>query len=165
MDEVVRFALTPRFALLGGWKANWQIGYNLNTQGYLKVQDNNFELRNIPLGYALNKVMSESYSIKVILPEDSKNTKITVGNNVVDMKNVEKSLSFGYLDFSGRPVYTVKGLNGIFEKKQIKVQYNYEATGIFKKPFYIFGAISSLLMLVVIVKRLNFSAFEEHSKP
>ena len=31
----VKFALVPRFSLLGQWKANWEIGYNLPTKGFL----------------------------------------------------------------------------------------------------------------------------------
>ena len=30
-NQFVKFALVPRYALLGGWKANWEIGYNLDT--------------------------------------------------------------------------------------------------------------------------------------
>ena len=70
---MVRVGFVPRFALLGGWKSNWEIGYNLNTDGYLKVDKNHFQLGKIPLGYALSKIMAESYSIKVILPEGCTN--------------------------------------------------------------------------------------------
>ena len=30
-SKLVRVSLNPRFSLLGGWKSNWQIGYNFNT--------------------------------------------------------------------------------------------------------------------------------------
>lgn len=39
----------PRYALLGGWKANWEIGYNLNTKGILKHDQNQFELNKIAI--------------------------------------------------------------------------------------------------------------------
>lgn len=28
---IVKVGFAPRYALLGGWKANWEIGYNLKT--------------------------------------------------------------------------------------------------------------------------------------
>ncbi|MCB0369378.1 MAG: hypothetical protein KDD45_07970 [Bdellovibrionales bacterium] len=48
-SNTVRMSLMPRFALLGGWKSNWQIGYNFNTDGHLFHTANKFELRNIKL--------------------------------------------------------------------------------------------------------------------
>jgi hypothetical protein len=66
--RAVHVALTPRFALLGGWKCNWQIGYNFNTEGHLFHDGNKFELRNLKLEYALEKIPAEDYTIKIILP-------------------------------------------------------------------------------------------------
>ena len=154
----------PRYALLGGWKANWEIGYNLNTEGFLRVDENHFELSKIPLGYALDKVLTERYSIKVVLPEDCKNTQIYIGGNQVDMKSLENGVSFGYLDFTGRPTFKVNDLKGSFENKKLTVTYDQDPFAILKKPFCLFGAIFSVLILIIVVKRLNFSAFEEHSK-
>ncbi len=34
-SKIVRVSLNPRFSLLGGWKSNWQIGYNFNTETHL----------------------------------------------------------------------------------------------------------------------------------
>ena len=76
------------------------------------------------------------------------------------MKNVIRGVSFGYLDFTGRPTFTVDNLKGLLKDHKLRVTYNYEYVSIFKKPLLIFGAIFSILVLVVIVKRLNMSAFE-----
>lgn len=46
---VVRAAFSPRYALLGGWKANWEIGYNLQSGDFLKHYGNKFELEKIPI--------------------------------------------------------------------------------------------------------------------
>lgn len=53
-NAVVKLGLAPRYALLGGWKANWEIGYNLNTQGFLSHDGNKFELNKIPIEFALS---------------------------------------------------------------------------------------------------------------
>jgi len=34
-DNVVKLNIEPRFPILGGWKSNWYLGYNLNTSRYL----------------------------------------------------------------------------------------------------------------------------------
>jgi oligosaccharyltransferase complex subunit alpha (ribophorin I) len=76
----VVFALAPRYGLLGGWKANWEIGYNLNSKGYLYNEGNKFQLDNINLEYTLEKVLTENYSFKIILPEGATGIKVKIGN-------------------------------------------------------------------------------------
>lgn len=44
------------------------------------------------------------------------------------------------------------------------VTYEQNVIDLVKKPLYLFGTIFCVLSLIVVVKRLNFSAFEEHSK-
>jgi oligosaccharyltransferase complex subunit alpha (ribophorin I) len=56
--NAVHVTISPRFALLGGWKSNWQLGYNLNTLGHLFHTGNKFELKNIKLEYALEKIQT-----------------------------------------------------------------------------------------------------------
>lgn len=74
----------PRFSLLGGWKSNWEIGYNLNTQGHLFHSGSNFELRNLRLEYALERVLTEKFVIKIVLPDGAQNVKITIGGKQYD---------------------------------------------------------------------------------
>ena len=57
-NEVVAFQLAPRYALLGGWRVNYEIGYNLNTQGYLTHDGNNFHLSKIPVEYAFAQILT-----------------------------------------------------------------------------------------------------------
>ena len=80
------------------------------------------------------------------------------------MNIVERDVSFGYLDFEGRPTYKIDDMRGIFDGQQITVTYDQNTIALLKKPLYVFATIFSMLMLIIIVKRLNFSAFEEHSK-
>lgn len=54
----VRFALVPRFSLLGGWKSNWEIGYNLDIKGFVKNDENQFSLNQIPIEYAFYTVLA-----------------------------------------------------------------------------------------------------------
>ena len=152
--------MQPRFALLGGWKSNFEIGYNLNTKGFLKHDGSSFELKNIPIEYVFGQILTEKYTIRVILPEGSKNTKLSIDGIDVDMDKVQTGISFGYLDFVGRTTNTIPDLRGIFTDKKLHVLYNLEPSAIFSKPLKIFGAIFSVLIVIVILKRLNLSAFE-----
>ena len=123
-NNEVQFAMQPRFALLGGWKSNFEIGYNLNTQGFLKHDGSKFELKNIPIEYAFSQILTEKYIVTVILPEGSKETKLSIDGINVNMDKVQTGVNFGYLDFSGRTTYTIPDLRGIFTNRKLHVTYN-----------------------------------------
>jgi len=87
-SKSVHVALQPRFSLLGGWKSNWQLAYNFNSNGLLFHDGNQFELRNIKLEYALEKIIAEEYTIKLILPHGAENVRIRIGGKDYDMSLV-----------------------------------------------------------------------------
>lgn len=59
--KLVRVDFTPRYGLLGGWKCNWEIGYNLPLKGFLFHDNDNFELRNVSFGYDLERIVGTSF--------------------------------------------------------------------------------------------------------
>ena len=97
----------PRFSLLGGWKSNWQLGYNINTNGHLYHTGSQYELRDVRLEYALERINSEKFTIKVILPDGASNVRIKIGNKLYDSSSLEVTRTEGYLDFTGRPTYII----------------------------------------------------------
>lgn len=105
--------------------------------------------------------MAEKYTIKLILPEGASNTQLFVGDKPVNANEVSKGVSFGYLDYTGRPTFTVENLRGNFKNQMLKVNYDLDTSSILKKPLIVFGAIFSILVLLIVVKRLNMSAFED----
>jgi hypothetical protein len=70
-------------------------------------EKNHFETRKLKSMYAFSNILTEKYSIKVILPEGSKQAKIRIGSDIIDVESLEKGLSFSYLDFEGRPSFEV----------------------------------------------------------
>ena len=77
-------SMMPRFALLGGWKSNWRIGYNLYTKGNLFHDGDKYVLRNIKLEYALERILSEEFVVKVVLPEGAENVQIKIDGQTYD---------------------------------------------------------------------------------
>lgn len=86
--------------------------------------------------------------------------KLFIGGNMIEANKITKGTSFGYLDFAGRPTFTVDNLRGNFKDQKLKVAYDFAQLSILKKPLLVFGAIFTILSLAIIVKRLNMSAFE-----
>lgn len=155
----VHVALQPRFALLGGWKSNWQIGYNFKTDGHLFIEGNKFELKNIKLEYALEKILAENFQIKLVLPHGAENVKIRIGDHDYDMSLVEKTTSEGYLDFSGRPTFIIDNFVGSAKDKYLEVSYDFEAST-YEKPISLFVIVLGFLLFAIFIKRFKLEAFE-----
>jgi hypothetical protein len=107
--------------------------------------------------------LAEDYTIKIILPEGTVNPQIYIGDKAVDMSTVQKELSFGILDFEGRPTYILNHQGGVLKDKLVRVSYKYNSSSSYKKPFIIFVAVFSLLCLSIFFKRFTLQAFS-HSK-
>lgn len=78
----------PRFSLLGGWKSNWQLGYNMNTNDHLFHTGSSYQLRNVRLEYALERIDTEKFTIKIVLPDGAQNVKVRVGNKEYDSSSL-----------------------------------------------------------------------------
>jgi oligosaccharyltransferase complex subunit alpha (ribophorin I) len=42
-NKIVKLEITPRFAIFGGWKSNWYLGWNLPVHHYLYTDEKNPE--------------------------------------------------------------------------------------------------------------------------
>lgn len=111
--------------MVGGWKSNWELGYNFNTKSHLFHDGNKYSLRNIKLEYALERILTEQFIIKLILPEGAHNVKISIGGHTYDESSLEVTNSEGYLDFNGRPTFIIPNYHGITEGKNIEVTYDF----------------------------------------
>jgi oligosaccharyltransferase complex subunit alpha (ribophorin I) len=158
-SDVVRVSLMPRFALLGGWKSNWELGYNFNTKGLLFHSGDHYEIRNLKLEYALERILPEQFKVKVVLPEGAQNVEIRIGGQVYP--NLEVTRSTGYFDFNGRPTYVIPNFQGVFSGKDIDVSYDYSSSQVYKKPIVLSLIVLGFLIFAIFVKRVKLHAFAE----
>ena len=70
--------------------------------------------------------------------------------------------SYSYLDFVGRPSYTIQDLKSLETDRIIEIQYELDNLSIVKKPLIIFGVLFSLMLAGIILNRLKLEAFEDH---
>ena len=116
---------------------------------------NHFSTRKINAIYAFNDILAEKYSIKVILPEGTKNLKLSIGSETIDPSKLAQSLSFSYLDFVGRPVYTIEDLNTLETDRIIEIEYELDQLSIVKKPLIIFGILFSVMLAGIVLNRIK----------
>ncbi len=72
----VRLDLSPRFPILGGWKSNFFIGYNLPSKFHISTNDAELYTLNVTYGLPYADVLARNYSVKIVLPEGANDIKV-----------------------------------------------------------------------------------------
>ncbi len=109
-EEHVDFSLDPRFPIFGGWKTDWNIGYNIPTKYHLfydLLKPENFVF-NFTFLHDFDDIIAENYTLKVVLPEGATDIKVHLPFSV---DSEERSSLFSTLDYIGRPVVVLKKAN------------------------------------------------------
>ncbi|GMN51071.1 hypothetical protein TIFTF001_020226 [Ficus carica] len=120
--------IEPRYPLFGGWKATFVIGYVLPLQDFLFESPDGRRYLNFTFGCPLADTVVDKLTIKVVLPEGSKDP------SVVTPFPVEQRLEtkYSYLDVVGRTV-------AVLEKKNIVPEHN--------SPFQVYYNFNPMFML------------------
>ncbi|KAK9283982.1 hypothetical protein L1049_012240 [Liquidambar formosana] len=120
--------IEPRYPLFGGWKATFVIGYGLPLQDFLFESPDGRRYLNFTFGCPLAETVVDKLTIKVVLPEGSKDPSAVVPFPV------DQSLetSYSYLDVVGRTVV-------VLEKKNVVPEHN--------SPFQVYYKFNPIFML------------------
>lgn len=97
----------------------------------------------------------------MILPEGAHNVKIRIGGHLYDESSLEVTKSEGYLDFDGRPTFTIPNYHGVTKDKLIEVTYDFTESHVYKKPIVLTLIILGFLVFAIFVKRFRLEAFAE----
>jgi len=153
-DSVI-MELQPRFALLGGWKSNWVLSYNLPTKNYLSQEesdDKKFLLKQ-KFGFSIDKILCEHYTVKIIFPEGAHDLKLDIP---FDVDSTSQAMTYSYLDFYGRPTLTIQKANVLeYHNQQFTASYTYETNKMLIEPLYLFVAFAGLFAALIFVGRLD----------
>lgn len=87
--------------------------------------------------------------------------KVTIGGQVYDESSLEVSTTAGYLDFEGRPTYTIPHYHGSTAGKNIEVEYDFSQSQVFKKPIILMLIVLVFLVSTIFLKRFKLEAFAE----
>lgn len=114
--------LRPRFALFGGWRSNFTLGYNLPTKKYLEVDGDEYILK-LPFAFSVKEIVAEEYTLTIVLPEGSQNIRWSMPTSLQHKEGV----TYSYLDTVGRPSHTfTKNLTSKLENDNFRVLYAVE---------------------------------------
>lgn len=127
----------------------------MKTDNHLFHDGSRYELKNIKLEYALERILAEQFTIKIILPEGAQNVRIKVGGHSYDASSLEVTTSEGYLDFEGRPTFIIPNYHGSTAGKDIEVDYDFAESHVYKKPMVIALIVLSFLVFAIFLKRFK----------
>lgn len=162
LDDLVEVELRPRFPLFGGWKTQYILGYNVPSYQYLYNQGNQYALKMRFVDHIFDDVVIDEMTIKIILPEGAKNTKLVTP---FDVKKDKNSLHFTYLDTVGRPVIVAHKTNLVDAHIQdFELWYTFEKYLLLQEPLLVVGAFYLLFLLVIVYVRLDFSITKDEAK-
>ena len=162
LDDLVEVELRPRFPLFGGWKTQYLLGYNVPSYQYLYNEGDQFALKMRFVDHIFDDVVIDEMTIKIILPEGSKNTKLVTPFTVKRDKN---TLHYTYLDTIGRPVIVAHKTNLVDAHIQdFELWYTFEKYLLLQEPLLVVGAFYLLFLLVIIYVRLDFSITKDEAK-
>ncbi|CAA0806365.1 Dolichyl-diphosphooligosaccharide--protein glycosyltransferase subunit 1B [Striga hermonthica] len=90
--------IEPRYPLFGGWKSTFVIGYGVPLQDFLFESDDGARYLNYTFGCPLADTVVDKLTIKVVLPEGSKDPSIKVPFEVE--QSLEVCFFYLYLGFN-----------------------------------------------------------------
>ena len=152
----VDLLLTPRFPILGGWKSNFDIGYNLPTKFHVKTNNKGNYMVNLTFGMPYENMLARNYTVKIILPESADNIKVKLPIDVNYQINYGKE--YGCLDLFGRKSIIIF-LNNMYDvyNTNVFITYDYKWTMLFVKPFILIVYFLILFTVMIIYSRSNIS--------
>jgi len=155
-DKRVRFEISPRFPLFGGWEIDFKIGYNLPSEKYLfydpKTENYILNISTIPntdTSFVIDKSL-----IHIIFPEGSE--KIGIYNQPYSVE-VSKENKFTYLDVIGRPILVLQKDNMVNEHSQV-FQFKYKFNNIYMliEPSLLIVGFFVVFITMVVIRRIDF---------
>ena len=155
--------LKPRFPILGGWKTNFGIGYNLPSKFHINTDGNGNYMLNLTFGMPFNDILAREFMIEVDLPEGAYDIKLNLpikGKYKVENKNVK-----GCLDLIGRNAVVIK-LKNVYDihKVNFQILYKYNESNLYKKPMIIICYFFAIFLGLIIYMRADLSLNKNKEK-
>jgi oligosaccharyltransferase complex subunit alpha (ribophorin I) len=139
----------PRFPMFGGWESDFHIGYNLPSQHYLSVdnQDSGHYILNITFAAPFSSAAIDDLAVRVILPEGANSIE---WRTPFDIDSAEFTEFKTYLDTTGRPTLILRKANCVrFHQQFFQVSYRFSKASILREPLLIAAATLLCLLLVI----------------
>ncbi len=152
----VKLDLVPRFPILGGWKSNFGIGYNLPSKFHVNTDNNGNYVVNLTFGMPYSDLLARNYTVEVILPEGADDIKVNL--NTDGKFDVVKNKFYGCLDLFGRNSVIIH-MRNVYDihKVYFQIRYKYSNALLFVKPVILMVYFFLIFIALILYSRGNLS--------
>lgn len=146
--------IEPRYPLFGGWKATFTIGYGLPLQDFLFESHDGRRYLNFSFGCPLIETMVDDLTVKVILPEGSRNPTAAVPFPV----DQHLEMTYSYLDVVGRTTVVLQKKNVVPEHNTpFQVYYDFNPIFMFAEPLMLISAVFLFFVACIAYVHVDLS--------
>ncbi|KAM1019762.1 hypothetical protein ACFX15_040364 [Malus domestica] len=141
--------IEPRYPLFGGWKATFVIGYGLPLEDFLFESPDGRRYLNFTFGCPLAETVVDKLTVKVVLPEGSKNPSAVVPFSVEQHLETK----YSYLDVAGRTVVVLEKRNVVPEhNSHFQVYYTFNPVFMLAEPLMLVSTFFFVFMASITVE-------------
>ncbi|KAF3536439.1 hypothetical protein F2Q69_00024192 [Brassica cretica] len=134
---IIELEFEPRYPLFGGWRATFIIGYRVPLEDYLFEAPDGRRYLNFTFGCPLVETIVNKLTIKVVLPEGSKDPSAVLPFTV----NQDLQVKYSYLDIVGRTVVVLQKDNVVpTHNVPFQVYYTFKPIYMLAEPFMLVSA-------------------------
>ncbi|OON18774.1 ribophorin I [Opisthorchis viverrini] len=157
--DALEVRLSPRFPLLGGWKTEYILGYNVPAHQFLYRTGSKFTLRMRIVDHIYDDQVVEHLTLKIVLPEMVSDIEFIPPFSVTEQpREVLKT----YLDTVGRTVLVFTAKNLVTEHiLDFTLNYRFNMLLMLREPLMLITAFCIIFVCVLIYVRLDFSIFRD----
>jgi dolichyl-diphosphooligosaccharide---protein glycosyltransferase subunit 1 (ribophorin I) len=152
------FEVTPRYPMVGGWKSDFFIGYNLPSQSalYQNKDDPSQFVLELDFGSPFPEVVIDNLKIRVAMPEGATDIKFAVP---YELDSYELTSHKTYLDTTGRPALVIEKSNvvAMHNTKKLRITYRYSGAAIYREPLMLVSIFFSFFVIAMMYMRVNLS--------
>lgn len=146
--------IEPRYPLFGGWKATFIIGYGVPVQDFLFESADGARYLNYSFACPLAETVVDKLTVKVVLPEGSKEPSVVVPFQV--KQSLEKKYS--YLDVIGRTVVVLEKRNVVPEHDSaFQVNYKFNQIFMLAEPLMLTSAFFLFFIACIAYLHMDLS--------
>ncbi|XWS56433.1 hypothetical protein CRYUN_Cryun09bG0085100 [Craigia yunnanensis] len=146
--------IEPRYPLFGGWKATFTIGYGLPLQNFLFESSGDRRYLNFTFGCPLLETVVDKLTIKVVLPEGSKDPSAVVPFPVEQHLETK----YSYLDVVGRTVVVLEKKNVVpVHNSHFQVYYTFKPIFMLAEPLMLASAFFLFFVACVAYLHIDLS--------
>ncbi|CAL8084439.1 unnamed protein product [Calicophoron daubneyi] len=157
--DAVEVRLSPRFPLMGGWKTQYILGYNVPAHQFLYHTGSQFQLRMRFMDHVYDDQVVKDFTLKIVLPEEVTEIEFVPPYPVTEEPRENLKT---YLDTTGRTVLVFKAKNLVNEHiKDFVLNYHFNMLLMLREPLMLVAAFCVVFFCALVYVRLDFSIFRD----